>query len=270
MNGTVSKTVDRATGPWVRIPPSPPSFPLQASLSGPFLDGRRRFELSYRFRSGFCAPLISTRQAVTSKKADISETDVPTQQPSPQADPRLPGADAHEKWSRGDRAASPEGTQAAERLMPPLPGSSVPPAQKPDERLQLAERLRRRADYLRCYRTGRRRHGSLAILYFIPNELGHARIGITASRKVGKAVTRHRLKRRIKETYRRWQRRGNLPAMDLVVHLKPEAGGADFQSFRSEILRLLGGLLVSGPISGPIPGSVPGSVAGRAVPGRAS
>jgi ribonuclease P protein component len=133
--------------------------------------------------------------------------------------------------------------------MSPLPGSSAPSTEGPDERLRPAERLRRRADYLRCYRTGRRRHGSLAILYFIPNELGHPRIGITASRKVGKAVARHRLKRQIKETYRRWQRRGSLPAMDLVVHLKPEAGGADFQSFRSELLRLLGGLLAQGRAS---------------------
>jgi ribonuclease P protein component len=131
--------------------------------------------------------------------------------------------------------------------MPPSQGSSAPPTAGSDERLRPAERLRRRADYLRCYRTGRRRHGSLAILYFIPNELGHPRIGITASRKVGKAVARHRLKRRIKETYRRWQRRGSLPAMDLVVHLKPGAGGADFQSFRSELLRLLGGLLTPTP-----------------------
>jgi ribonuclease P protein component len=121
------------------------------------------------------------------------------------------------------------------------PALATPAAR--DERLRQAERLKRRADYLRCYRTGRRRHGSLAILYFIPNEFGHPRIGITASRKVGKAVARHRLKRRIKETYRRWKRRGNLPAMDLVVHLKPGAGGADFPSFRAELLRLLGGLL---------------------------
>ncbi|HEV7517554.1 MAG TPA: ribonuclease P protein component [Thermoanaerobaculia bacterium] len=112
-----------------------------------------------------------------------------------------------------------------------------------DERLRQAERLRRRVDYLRCYRTGRRRHGSLAILYFIPNELGHPRIGITASRKVGKAVVRHRLKRWIKESYRRWKRRGSLPAMDLVVHLKPEAGAADYPSFRAELLRLMAGLI---------------------------
>ena len=128
-------------------------------------------------------------------------------------------------------------------MAPLAPAEPTRPAGARDERLRPAERLRRRADYLRCYRTGRRRHGSLAILYFIPNQLGHPRIGITASRKVGKAVVRHRLKRRIKETYRRWKRRGSLPAMDLVVHLKPEAGAADFPSFRSELLRLLGGLI---------------------------
>ena len=99
-----------------------------------------------------------------------------------------------------------------------------------------------RADYLQCYRTGRRRHGSLAILYFVPNQLGHPRIGITASRKVGKAVVRQRLKRRIKEVYRRWQGRNNLPSMDLVVHLKQGAGEAGFQDFRDELLRLLSGL----------------------------
>jgi len=110
------------------------------------------------------------------------------------------------------------------------------------ERLPAAERLRRRTDYLRCYRTGRRRNGSLAFLYFVPNQLGHPRIGITASRKVGKAVMRHRLKRRIKETYRRWPDRRQLPAMDLVVHLKPEAGKSDFPGLRTELLRLLGSL----------------------------
>lgn len=115
--------------------------------------------------------------------------------------------------------------------------------ERPSQRLRLEERLRRRADYLRCYRTGRRRQGALAILYFAPNELGHPRLGITASRKVGKAVVRQRLKRRVREIYRRWQERPGLPPMDLVVHLKPEARGADFRAFRSELLRLFSGLL---------------------------
>jgi ribonuclease P protein component len=120
-----------------------------------------------------------------------------------------------------------------------MPGSP----QGRGERLLSEEKVRQRADYLHCYRTGRRRHGGLAILYFVPNQVGHPRLGITASRKVGKAVIRQRLKRRTKEIYRRWNDRGSLPAMDLVVHLKPEAGGADFPSFRTELLRLLSGIL---------------------------
>jgi len=60
---------------------------------------------------------------------------------------------------------------------------------------------------------------------------------------VGPAVVRHRIKRRIKETYRRWNDRGKLPALDLVVHLKPEARASDFAALQSELLRLLSGVL---------------------------
>jgi ribonuclease P protein component len=110
------------------------------------------------------------------------------------------------------------------------------------ERLNREERLRRRADYLRCYRQGRRRHGAFAILYFVPNEQQHPRLGITASRKVGNAVTRQRLKRRVKEIYRRWKERDRLPPMDLVVHLKPAAARAEFIELAKELHRLLRGV----------------------------
>ena len=107
------------------------------------------------------------------------------------------------------------------------------------EALPREERLRHRREFLNCYRRGRRRHGALLILYAQPNALPHARLGITASRKVGGAVERHRLKRRIKEIYRRWSGRSSLPAVDLVVHVKPEAGRAEFQALRRDLLRLL-------------------------------
>jgi ribonuclease P protein component len=116
------------------------------------------------------------------------------------------------------------------------------PPQGRDQRLSSEHRLRRRADYLRAYRTGRRRQGALVILYFVPSPAAHARLGITASRKVGGAVLRHLLKRRTKEIYRRWPERGKLPPVDLVVHLKPEAGTADFAAFRAELVRLLAGV----------------------------
>jgi ribonuclease P protein component len=116
------------------------------------------------------------------------------------------------------------------------------PQGPPGERLLAREKLLRRADFLRCYRTGRRRLGALVILYFAPNELGYPRIGITASRKVGNAVVRHRLKRWIKEIYRRWHGRGGLAAADLVMHLKTEAKSAGFGDMKRDLLGLLNGV----------------------------
>ena len=68
-----------------------------------------------------------------------------------------------------------------------------PAAARRDESFPKRERLRRRTEYQRCYREGRRRHGDLMILYAAANELGHPRLGITVSRKVGNSVVRHRV-----------------------------------------------------------------------------
>jgi ribonuclease P protein component len=116
--------------------------------------------------------------------------------------------------------------------------ADMPPG-PPGERFPPAERLRRRADFLRCYRQGKRRQSHPALLYFLPNALGHPRLGITASRKVGEAVERHRLKRRIREIYRRSAERRQLPGVDVVVHLKSEAKEVAFSALRVELERLL-------------------------------
>lgn len=107
------------------------------------------------------------------------------------------------------------------------------------ERLPRAHTLRRSADYLRCYRRGRRLGGPLARLHYARNELGHPRLGITASRKVGNAVVRNRLKRRIRETFRRWPGRYEMPPVDVVVHLQPAAAGVTYQRLRDELIGLL-------------------------------
>jgi ribonuclease P protein component len=114
-----------------------------------------------------------------------------------------------------------------------------PAAERRDETLPRRERMRRRTEYLRCYREGRRRHGDLMILHAVSNDLDHPRLGITVSRKVGNSVVRHRVKRRIREIYRRWSKRTQLPAMDLMVHVKPTSAKADFSALKTELTRLL-------------------------------
>jgi len=56
-------------------------------------------------------------------------------------------------------------------------------------------------------------------------------------------VVRQRLKRRVREIFRRWERRGELPALDLVFNLKPSAAEAGFEELRSEIERQLASVL---------------------------
>jgi len=107
------------------------------------------------------------------------------------------------------------------------------------ERLCRTELLRLPAEYLRCYRAGRRKSGTLLLLYCHPNDTASARLGITASRNVGPSVVRHRLKRRVREIYRREPSRSMLPSLDLVVHLQPAAGKATFDALRSELSKLL-------------------------------
>ncbi len=107
-----------------------------------------------------------------------------------------------------------------------------------DERLGPQERLRRRLDFNRCYQQGRRRAGPLAVLHYAANEVGHPRLGITAPKGVGEAVIRHRLKRRVREFFRRWEGRASMPALDCVVHLRPPAATAAGEELRSELARL--------------------------------
>lgn len=72
---------------------------------------------------------------------------------------------------------------------------------------------------------------------------------MTVSRKVGKAVVRQRVKRRIREIYRRWPQREMLPSLDVVVHLKPAAAAASFEDLKRELERLFSMLLPSAEAS---------------------
>jgi ribonuclease P protein component len=71
-----------------------------------------------------------------------------------------------------------------------------------EQRFTKKERLRSRRDFTEIFNTGKKTYSSHLILFCRANSEKCARVGITASRKVGTAVVRNRVKRLIREFYR--------------------------------------------------------------------
>ncbi|AEH44515.1 ribonuclease P protein component [Thermodesulfatator indicus DSM 15286] len=65
------------------------------------------------------------------------------------------------------------------------------------------ERLRRRREYERVYRQGKRLSLPYLRIILAPNQLGHSRLGLSVSKKVGNAVKRNYIKRILREVFRR-------------------------------------------------------------------
>jgi ribonuclease P protein component len=102
------------------------------------------------------------------------------------------------------------------------------------ERLPRAARVRRRPEYLSIQNRGRRIGGAHLLLFGLP---GTGRLGITVSRKVGGAVARNRVKRWVRECFRR--ERGKFPQdFDLVVVARPGAADAGFEPVCRELKTL--------------------------------
>ncbi len=79
----------------------------------------------------------------------------------------------------------------------------------------------------------------LLVLYARRNRLGVNRVGVTVSKKLGKAVVRNRVRRRLREVYRLHESRF-LPGWDIVVVARGRAVDASFSDLTKAYLSLAG------------------------------
>lgn len=73
------------------------------------------------------------------------------------------------------------------------------------------------------------------------SDLCHPRLGVIVPRLGQTAVARNRLRRRLKELWRK-ELQHFVPALDLVIRARPSAYGASYDELRSELLALAGAL----------------------------
>ncbi len=108
------------------------------------------------------------------------------------------------------------------------------PSAQPDERFRPSERLRKRPQFLRARKKGRRKEGRWVVVYAVDNDVGHPRVGLTVSGRVGNAVVRNRWKRRLREIFRRGKQHFG-EAFDVVIIVKPGGGHPDFDDLRRDV-----------------------------------
>jgi ribonuclease P protein component len=101
--------------------------------------------------------------------------------------------------------------------------------------------LTRKSEFKSVFEQGRKFPSKYFILYITSNGLGHSRLGLSVSRKVGNAVTRNRVRRRLREIFRKLLSEHPL-CRDIVVVARSTAPEAEFMDLDRGIRRVFAGL----------------------------
>lgn len=92
--------------------------------------------------------------------------------------------------------------------------------------------------FRRLYSKGKSAASPALAVYVRPNNHRKSRLGITVGAKVGKAVRRNRVRRRIREAYRIHEE-AMAPGFDMVVVARVRAAHAPYGEIERDLLRLL-------------------------------
>ena len=107
-----------------------------------------------------------------------------------------------------------------------------------DQRLRSSERLRQRREFQRVFQHGKKFVSPLFVLYICPSSEPFSRLGMAVSKRVGKAVVRNRIKRRIRELFRHHKMCFKSPC-DVIIVARQRAANASFVDFTRQFLTLL-------------------------------
>ncbi len=179
---------------------------------------------------GARALLRLTSSAPAPSMPALYEADLSAEQPPSQAHARVPRAHAHALGPRRSVGAPPQGPQ--ETL-----GVNSGPAVR--ETFSRDDRLRKRRDFEECYASGIRVSGRHLQVFFLARD-GVLKLGLSVPRRVGMAVTRNRVRRRLREVFRRHRGGSSGQGGLLVVNVRTSAAAATFSELSEDFLSTAG------------------------------
>lgn len=100
-------------------------------------------------------------------------------------------------------------------------------------------RITEKNEFQRVFSQGEKRWSRSFVCYVLIEAAGERRLGLVVSRKVGGAVVRNRVKRRIREFFR-LNRHRFAPGLNLVVVTRMASAMLDGNACACELERLLG------------------------------
>ena len=101
--------------------------------------------------------------------------------------------------------------------------------------------VKKNYEFRRMYAKGKSGVSSCLVVYYRKNRLGHNRLGVTVSTKLGHAVVRNRVRRRLREIFRLNQV-GLAQGYDMILVARTRAVGAEYRELERAFLNVCGKL----------------------------
>lgn len=98
--------------------------------------------------------------------------------------------------------------------------------------------IKKSREFSKVYKKGKSRANPLLVLYVLRNGRDFNRIGISVNKKVGKSVVRNRVKRLVKEAYRKYSEEV-YDGYDLVFLARPQAAESGYYDIEKYVMDLL-------------------------------